>query len=138
MQRLFRRSALSTRIPRTPFYTADKRWFARDRSQPPNVAVVLSGCGVYDGTEITESVSVLVSLSPRASIQCFAPNIDQMHVVNHLDGSEMQETRNVLVESARIGRGNVKDIKELNSSDFDAVVFPGGFGAAKNGLFHFI
>ena len=96
-------------------------------------AVILSGCGVYDGSEITESVSLLIALSKNgASYQVFAPNIDQAHVVNHTDGSEMPVKRNVLQESARIARGNVKDLATLNASDFDAVLLPGGFGAAKN------
>ena len=98
----------------------------------PNCAVVLSGCGVYDGTEIQESTAILFNLAKRANVECFAPNIDQMHVVNHTNGEEMNEKRNVLIESARICRGNIKDIKELNSNNFDCILFPGGFGAAKN------
>ena len=98
-----------------------------------NIAVVLSGCGVYDGTEIHESVITLLRLSQRgAHVQCFAPNIAQLHVINHLTGEEMPESRNVLVESARIARGAVKDIREANAADFDALIVPGGFGAAKN------
>ncbi|MDD0973513.1 isoprenoid biosynthesis glyoxalase ElbB [Pseudomonas fontis] len=97
------------------------------------VAVILSGCGVYDGAEIHESVITLLRLDQRgAQVQCFAPNIAQMHVVNHLSGEEMPETRNVLVESARIARGNVKDLREADAKDFDALIVPGGFGAAKN------
>ncbi|MCL7462717.1 isoprenoid biosynthesis glyoxalase ElbB [Pseudomonas sp. NW5] len=97
------------------------------------VAVILSGCGVYDGTEIHESVLTLLRLSQRnAQVQCFAPNIAQLHVINHLSGAEMAESRNVLVESARIARGNVRDVRELNVADFDALIVPGGFGAAKN------
>ena len=97
------------------------------------VAVILSGCGVYDGAEIHESVITLLRLDPRgAQAQCFAPNIAQMHVINHLTGEEMPESRNVLVESARIARGEVKDIREANVEDFDALIVPGGFGAAKN------
>ena len=65
-------------------------------------------------------------------MQCFAPNIAQMHVINHLTGKEMPESRNVLVESARIARGEVKDIREAKAEDFDALIVPGGFGAAKN------
>ncbi|MNF56683.1 MULTISPECIES: isoprenoid biosynthesis glyoxalase ElbB [unclassified Pseudomonas] len=97
------------------------------------VAVILSGCGVYDGAEIHESVITLLRLGQRgAQVQCFAPDIAQMHVVNHLTGEEMPESRNVLVESARIARGNIKDIREANVEDFDALIVPGGFGAAKN------
>lgn len=97
------------------------------------VAVILSGCGVYDGAEIHESVLTLLRLDQRgAAVQCFAPNIDQHHVVNHLTGEEMPETRNVLVESARIARGAIEDIREADVTQFDALIIPGGFGAAKN------
>jgi enhancing lycopene biosynthesis protein 2 len=97
------------------------------------VAVILSGCGVYDGAEIHESVITLLRLDQRgAQVQCFAPNIAQLHVIDHLTGEEMPESRNVLVESARIARGEVKDIREANAPDFDALIVPGGFGAAKN------
>ena len=97
------------------------------------VAVILSGCGVYDGAEIHESVITLLRLDQRgAKVQCFAPDIAQLHVINHLTGEQMPESRNVLVESARIARGEVKDIREANVEDFDALIVPGGFGAAKN------
>ena len=97
------------------------------------VAVILSGSGVYDGAEIHESVITLLRLDQRgAQVQCFAPNISQLHVINHLTGEEMPESRNVLVESARIARGEVKDIREANAEDFDALIVPGGFGSAKN------
>lgn len=102
-------------------------------TQNKKIAVVLSGCGVYDGAEIHESVLVLLRLSQLGiDYQCMAPNMDQMHVVNHLTGEEMRETRNVLVESARIARGNIVDIAKADPADYDAVIFPGGFGAAKN------
>ncbi|WP_110970736.1 isoprenoid biosynthesis glyoxalase ElbB [Pseudomonas huaxiensis] len=97
------------------------------------VAVILSGCGVYDGAEIHESVITLLRLDQRgAQVQCFAPNIAQLHVINHLTGEEMPESRNVLVESARIARGNIKDLREADANDFDALIVPGGFGSAKN------
>lgn len=97
------------------------------------VAVILSGCGVYDGAEIHESVITLLRLDQRgAQVQCFAPNIPQLHVIDHLSGEQTSETRNVLVESARIARGQVKDIREADVSEFDALIVPGGFGAAKN------
>ena len=97
------------------------------------IAVILSGCGVYDGAEIDESVITLLRLDQRgAQVQCFAPNIAQLHVINHLTGEEMPESRNVLVESARIARGNIKDIREADVEEFDALIVPGGFGAAKN------
>ncbi|WLH12556.1 isoprenoid biosynthesis glyoxalase ElbB [Pseudomonas hefeiensis] len=97
------------------------------------VAVILSGCGVYDGAEIQESVITLLRLDQRgAQVQCFAPDIVQLQVINHLTGEQMSESRNVLVESARIARGNVKDLREASVEDFDALIVPGGFGAAKN------
>ena len=97
------------------------------------VAVILSGCGVYDGAEIYESVITLLRLDQRgAQVQCFAPDIAQLHVINHLTGEEMPESRNVLVESARVARGEIKDIREADAEDFDALIIPGGFGSAKN------
>jgi len=97
------------------------------------VAVILSGCGVYDGAEIHESVLTLLRLDQRgAQVQCFAPNVPQLHVVDHYSGDEMADSRNVLVESARIARGQIKDVKELHVGDFDALILPGGFGVAKN------
>ncbi|XP_029463301.1 glutamine amidotransferase-like class 1 domain-containing protein 3A, mitochondrial [Rhinatrema bivittatum] len=97
------------------------------------VAVILSGCGVSDGSEIIEASSVLVHLSRAgAQAELYAPNIDQMHVVDHLKGQPTNEKRNVLVESARIARGNIKDLACLKVSDLDAAIFPGGFGVVKN------
>jgi enhancing lycopene biosynthesis protein 2 len=97
------------------------------------IGVVLSGCGVYDGAEIHESVLTLLAISRHgAEAVCYAPNIPQHHVINHLTGEESGETRNVLVESARIARGNIRDLAQFNVADVDALVFPGGFGAAKN------
>ncbi|CAA7616208.1 isoprenoid biosynthesis protein with amidotransferase-like domain [Candidatus Terasakiella magnetica] len=96
-------------------------------------AVVLSGCGVYDGAEIHEAVLTLLAIDRQGgTYQCFAPNIPQMHVVNHLTGEPASESRNVLVEAARIARGNIKDLAQFKAADFDALIFPGGFGAAKN------
>ncbi len=98
------------------------------------VGVVLSGCGVYDGTEIHEAVITLLALD-RAGVRavCLAPNVDQAHVVNHLTGEvDEADTRNVLVESARIARGKVADIQSASATDLDALIFPGGFGGAKN------
>ena len=95
--------------------------------------LVLSGCGVYDGAEIHESTLTMLAIARKgASYQCFAPDIKQAHVINHLNGEEMPEIRNVLVEAARIARGNIKPLTEYNANDFDAIIFPGGFGAAKN------
>ncbi len=97
------------------------------------IAVVLAGNGVYDGAEIHEATLTLLAISQQgAEYQCFAPDMDQAHVVNHLTGEEMPETRNVLVEAARIARGNIKALSEYKAAEYDAIVFPGGFGAAKN------
>lgn len=98
------------------------------------VAVILSGCGVYDGSEIHETVLTLLAIEKNgAKYRCFAPNINQYHVINHLNGEVSEsETRNVLVESARIARGDCEDLIELNEKEFDALIVPGGFGAAKN------
>ncbi len=97
------------------------------------IAVVLSGCGVFDGAEIHEATLTLLAISRHgAQYECFAPDVNQAHVVNHITGQEMNETRNVLVESARIARGNIKPLSDFNAAAFDAIVFPGGFGVAKN------
>lgn len=98
-----------------------------------NIAVILSGCGYLDGAEIHEATLTLLAIHKAgADFICFAPDIDQHHVINHLSGSETGETRNVLIESARIARGNIKDIREFKTEEFDALILPGGFGAAKN------
>lgn len=97
------------------------------------IGVILSGCGVNDGAEIHESVITLLALDRAgAEIVCMAPNESQMDVVNHLEGAPAEETRNVLVESARIARGEIRDIAGVQAGDLDAVIVPGGFGAAKN------
>lgn len=98
------------------------------------IGVILSGCGVYDGSEIHEAVITLLAIDRAgAEAVCMAPNIPQMHVVNHLTGEPAEgESRNVLVESARIARGNVKDLATVQVADIDALILPGGFGAAKN------
>lgn len=97
------------------------------------IAVVLAGNGVYDGAEIHESTLTLLAIVQNgAEYQCFAPDVNQAHVVNHLTGEEMSEIRNVLVESARIARGKIKPLSEYKAADYDAIIFPGGFGAAKN------
>jgi len=98
------------------------------------IAVILSGSGVFDGSEIYESVLTFLRLEHNSvHYQCFAPNVEQLHVINHLTGEVAEgETRNVLVEAARLARGNVKDLAEANPDEFDAMIIPGGFGAAKN------
>lgn len=97
------------------------------------VAVILSGCGVYDGAEIHESVLTLLSIEQNGAVyKCYAPDMNQYHVINHLTGEESSEQRNVLVESARIARGDIEPLASLRVADFDALIVPGGFGAAKN------
>ncbi len=100
------------------------------------VAVILAGCGRADGTEIHESVSVLVHLDRLGiAYRCFAPDLDQPEVIDHVTGKAMPpgtSKRNMLVEAARISRGEIEPIDRLHARDFGGVVFPGGFGAAKN------
>jgi len=97
------------------------------------IGVIFSGSGVYDGTEIHEGVFTLLSIKKvGADAVCFAPDINQHHVINHITGEEMNETRNVLVESARIARGDIQSLDKFEPSKLDALVLPGGFGAAKN------
>jgi enhancing lycopene biosynthesis protein 2 len=98
------------------------------------VGVVLSGCGVFDGAEIHESVITLLALDRAgAEVVVCAPDVDQMHVVNHHTGKVAEgERRNVRVEAARIARGPVADVAEVDASTLDALILPGGFGAAKN------
>ena len=97
------------------------------------VGVLLSGCGVNDGSEIHETVITMLALDRSgAEMVLMAPNIDQMHVVNHYTSQEMDEFRNVLVESARLARGEIKDMAEVMGNDIDALIIPGGFGVAKN------
>lgn len=97
------------------------------------VGVVLSGSGVFDGSEIHESVLTLLALDrSNAQAVCVAPNKNQSEVINHLTGQVAKESRNVLVESARIARGQIKDLRDVHAADLDAVILPGGFGAVKN------
>ena len=96
------------------------------------IGVVLSGCGVYDGSEIHEAVFTLLAIDRNgAEAVCMAPDID-LAEVNHLTGAATESRRNVLVESARIARGKIVDIRNVTAAQLDAVIFPGGFGAAKN------
>lgn len=96
-------------------------------------AVVLSGCGVFDGAEIHEAVMALYAIDKAGwSYQVFAPNVAQHHVINHLTGEALNESRNVMVEASRIARGKIKPMTEYHASDFDTLIFPGGFGVAKN------
>lgn len=104
-----------------------------EKKQNYKIGVLLSGCGVMDGSEIHEAVITLLAID-REGMQsiCIAPNKEQTQTINHLTNKPMSEKRNMLVESSRIARGNIKDIKEINSKELDAVIMPGGFGAACN------
>ncbi len=96
-------------------------------------AVILAGCGVYDGAEIHEAVMTLYAVDKNGgTYEIFAPDIEQHHVVNHLTGQPSDETRNVLVEAARIARGDIHPLSEFRASYFDILIIPGGFGVAKN------
>lgn len=97
------------------------------------IGVLLSGNGVYDGAEIHEAVSTLIALDKLgATAICIASDIEQHHVINHITGDEMDEKRNVLIESARIARGSIKPLSDIHVNDLDGLVIPGGFGNAKN------
>lgn len=104
----------------------------------PQIAVVLSGCGVYDGSEIHEAVCTMLALDEAgADYQCFAPNTWQAKTIDHFTGHATalagdDDNRNVLAESARIARGEIKDLAEFKAQNFDAIIFPGGMGAAMN------
>jgi len=96
-------------------------------------AVLLHGNGVFDGTEIHEAVCCLLAIAQAGhQYQCVAPDVLQHHVINHTNGAEMNESRNVFIESARIARGDIKKVSEISADDFDGLVMPGGFGTAKN------
>lgn len=102
-------------------------------AQKPSIAVILSGCGNRDGAEIHESTLTLWAIHRHgADFQCYAPNKKQHHVLNHITGEEMPQERNVLVESARIARGKIKDLSLFDEKNHDILIIPGGFGAAKN------
>jgi len=96
-------------------------------------AIILSGCGVFDGSEIHEAtMTMLAIIRNGGSYDIFAPDVRQHHVVNHINGKEMDEPRNVLIESARIARGKIKALTEYSADDYDALMIPGGYGVAKN------
>jgi len=97
------------------------------------VGVVLSGCGVYDGSEIHEAVITLLAIARAgAEAVCFAPDKPQAEVINHLTNNVVNEGRNVLVEAARITRGAIAPLAKADADKLDALIVPGGFGAAKN------
>ncbi len=96
-------------------------------------AIVLAGCGVRDGAEIHEAVMTMYAIDKNGgTYRIFAPNVAQHHVINHITGEEMKESRNVLTEAARIARGKISPLTEYRAGEFDALIFPGGFGVAKN------
>ncbi len=96
-------------------------------------AIILSGCGVYDGAEIHEATMSMYAIVKNGSTyDIFAPNIDQHHVINHITGEEMNEKRNIMVEAARIARGKISPVTDYNPANYDGLLFPGGFGVAKN------
>lgn len=97
------------------------------------IGIILHGCGVYDGTEIQEATMAMLAIREAgAEYRCFAPDRPQHHVIDHTTGEEMPESRNIRVESARISRGQIEDIRELNPDELNGILIPGGFGAAKN------
>lgn len=102
--------------------------------QKQKIAVILSGCGALDGSEIHESVLTLLALDQAGlAYQCLAPNVEQARVVNMVDGKTLEHaSRNILEESARIARGKIKDLASAHPEDYTAMIFPGGFGAALN------
>ncbi|MBU1052197.1 MAG: isoprenoid biosynthesis glyoxalase ElbB [Proteobacteria bacterium] len=105
---------------------------------PYHFAVILAGCGNKDGSEIHESVTTLLAIDRAgAKYTCFAPDISQHVVLNHITGEPMAEKRNVLIESARIARGDIRNLKEFSADKFDALVMPGGFGGAALSLCSF-
>jgi enhancing lycopene biosynthesis protein 2 len=96
-------------------------------------AVIISGCGVFDGAEIHEAMMTMYAIDKNGgTYQIFAPNVMQHHVINHITGEVMKESRNVLTEAARIARGNIRALTEYRAGDYDALIFPGGFGVVKN------
>ncbi|MGD9008568.1 MAG: isoprenoid biosynthesis protein ElbB, partial [Desulfobacteraceae bacterium] len=97
------------------------------------IAVLLSGCGALDGSDIHEAVLTLLALD-RAGVEivCTAPDIDQFHVINHLTNEETEQVRNVLVESSRIARGNVVTLDMFDPQKIDGLILPGGFGSVKS------
>ncbi len=98
-----------------------------------NIGVLLSGCGVYDGAEIQETVLTLLAIEEiGANAVCISIDENQHHVINHLTGEEMPETRNMMVEAGRISRGSIREISSIQPSEIDGLVIPGGFGSAKN------
>ena len=95
--------------------------------------ILLSGCGVYDGAEIQEATMAMLAITEAGhEYQCISLNKEQHHVLNHIDGEEMDERRNMMIEAARIARGAIVEVKDVSPAEYDALVIPGGFGSAKN------
>jgi len=120
---------------RGAFLLEKMRWqlWNQKRGQEMKIGVLLSGCGVMDGSEIHEAVLALLAIDRAgAEAVCLAPDMDQSDVINHLTNQPMKEKRNVLVEAARIARGRIRNVKEVPSTDIDALILPGGYGASKN------
>lgn len=108
-------------------------FFKTSNTENMKFAILLSGCGVYDGAEIHEAMMTMLAIAKNGGeYEIFAPDVRQHHVINHITGEEMNETRNVLIESARIARGKISALDTYNPGDFDALIIPGGFGVAKN------
>lgn len=102
-------------------------------SRRPSIAVILAGCGNKDGAEIHEATLTLWAIHRHgADYQCYAPDKKQHHVLNHITNEEMAEERNVLIEAARIARGDIKSLAQFDAQAHDVLILPGGFGAAKN------
>lgn len=98
-----------------------------------NIGILLSGCGVYDGAEIQEAVMAMLAVKEAGhNYLCISVDKDQYHVINHITGEEMNETRNMMVEAARIARGDIREIGSVAPNEIDALIIPGGFGSAKN------
>lgn len=98
-----------------------------------NFGILLSGSGVYDGAEIQEAVLSMLAVSELGdTYTCIGVNADQFHVINHVTGEPMNESRNMFIEAARIARGNIVPIQDIQPADIDALIIPGGFGSAKN------
>eukprot|EP01090_Pellita_catalonica_P021296 TRINITY_DN7935_c0_g1_i1.p1 TRINITY_DN7935_c0_g1~~TRINITY_DN7935_c0_g1_i1.p1 ORF type:complete len:241 (-),score=24.46 TRINITY_DN7935_c0_g1_i1:17-739(-) len=112
---------------------AGRRYLSTQKTpRQKKVALVLSGCGVNDGSEIHEATSFLIHLSAQnAEVECFAPDV-LLTAIDHITGEEQGIQRDVLIESARISRGQITDLAQFNANKFDALCFPGGYGAAKN------
>jgi len=98
------------------------------------VGLVLAGCGYLDGAEIHEATLTLLALDRHGvEVIAMAPDKNQAHVISHQSSTEVEGApRNVLQESARIARGNVQALGEVSADQLDALILPGGFGAAKN------